>query len=134
MKNEKKEPESVKIILSLPKKVLSPNFPVASRRMMFAKAAAIKVYRRIAMRAIIEERIETMPWEKVELKAAFYFKTSRERDDDNAMGSLKAACDGIVDAGLVVKDDYKHMKRMPPEFHKDSTYPRVEILITRVAG
>ena len=124
--------ESVKIILPLPKKVLSPNFPVASRRMMFAKAATVKAYRRTAMRAIEKERIETMPWGKVELKAIFYFKTTRERDDDNAMGSLKSACDGIVDAGLVLKDDYEHMKRMPPEFHEDSTYPRVEILIRQV--
>ena len=73
-----------------------------------------------------------MPWGKVELEATFYFRTTRERDDDNAMGSLKAACDGIVDAGLVLKDDYEHMKRMPPKFHKDSVYPRVEILIKQV--
>ena len=104
----KEELESVKIILPLPKKVLSPNFPVASRRMMFAKAATIKAYRHKAMQAIEKERIETMPWGKVELEATFYFKTTRERDDDNAMGSLKSACDGIVDAGLVLKDDYLH--------------------------
>ena len=129
MKNKKTELESVKIILPLPKGVLSPNFSVASRRMMFAKAATIKAYRRKAMQAIEAERIETMPWGKVELEATFYFRTTRERDDDNAMGSLKAACDGIVDAGLVLKDDYEHMKRMPPKFYKDSVYPRVEILI-----
>ena len=101
---------------------------------MFAKAATTKAYRRAAMQAIIKERIETMPWKKVELEAIFYFKTTRERDDDNAMGSLKAACDGIVDAGLVIKDDYEHMKRMPPKFCKDSTYPRVEILIRQAIG
>ena len=127
-----KEPESVKIILSLPKGILSPNFSVASRGMMFAKAAAIKAYRRKARFAIEAERIETMPWGKVELKATFYFGTTRERDDDNAMGSLKSACDGIVDAGLVIKDDYEHMKRLPPEFCKDLVYPRVEILIKQI--
>lgn len=130
----KKEPESVKIILPLPKGMLSPNFSIASRRMMFTKAAVIKAYRHKAMQAIAKERIETMPWGKVELRAAFYFKTTRERDDDNAMSSLKAACDGIVDAGLVIKDDYVHMKRMPPKFYKDSVHPRVEILITQATG
>ena len=125
------QPESVKIILHLPNKVLSPNFSVASRGMMFAKAAAIKKYRCQAKEAIETERIETMPWEKVELEATFHHKIKRKRDDDNAMISLKAACDGIVDAGLVEDDDYIHMKRMPPKFI-ESSVPRVEILITRV--
>ncbi len=129
--NVSTQPESVKIILPLPKKVLSPNFPIASRRMMFARAAAIKAYRRVAMRAIETERIETMPWEKVTIEVLFYFVHSRRRDPDNAMGSLKAAYDGIVDAGLVEDDDSKHMERKEPIFRVDRKYPRVVFTITR---
>lgn len=130
--NASAQSDSVLIVLPLPDKVLSPNFPVASRGMMFAKAAATKKYRRRAKEAIEAERIDTMPWKKVELEATFCHKTGRRRDDDNAMGSLKSACDGIVDAGLVQDDDWKHMKRMPPIFKKSLMFPRVEILITQV--
>lgn len=129
--NVSAQPESVTIILPLPNKVLSPNFPVASRGMMFAKAAAIKKYRYSAMQAIITERIETAPWEKVTLKASFYYKTNRKHDDDNAMGSIKAARDGIVDAGLVIDDDWIYMKQLPPVFAIDRSHPRVVIEITR---
>lgn len=125
-------PESVTIILSLPPKVLQPNCTVATIGGRFKKAAATKRYRRLAKEAIEAECIETRPWGKVAVKAIFYFSYARRRDPDNANGSLKAAYDGIVDAGLVVDDDYEHMERMPPIFKGDKAYPRVELTITRI--
>ncbi|GAI29230.1 unnamed protein product [marine sediment metagenome] len=125
-------PESVTIVLPLPAKVLQPNCTVATMGGRFMKAAAIKRYRRLAKEAVEAECIETAPWEKVSVKARFYFKNTRNRDPDNATGSLKAAYDGIIDAGLVTDDDYEHMKRMPPVFGGDHNYPRVELAITKV--
>lgn len=124
-------PETITIILPLPAKVLSPNFPVASRGMMFAKAAATGKYRRLTREAIEAERIETAPWEKVIIEALFYFAHSRRRDPDNAMSSLKSAYDGIVDAGLVKDDDSKHMERKEPIFQVNRKHPRVVLKITR---
>lgn len=124
--------ESVTIILSLPAKVLQPNCTVGTIGGRFVKAAAIKRYRRLAKEAIEAECIETKPWKKVTIRAVFYFSHARRRDPDNAMGSLKAAYDGIVDAGLVIDDDYEHMERMPPIFRGDHNYPRVELTITRL--
>jgi hypothetical protein len=123
--------ESITIVLPLPGKRLQPNETVGSLGGRFAKAAVVKKYRRITRKAIDEEQIETMPWPRVTVLAAFFHATKRRRDQDNAMGSLKAAYDGIVDSGLVKDDDYKHMERGIPTFGSDSESPRVELTITR---
>lgn len=123
--------EQVTIILPLPAKVLQPNCTIGTIGGRFMKAAAIKRYRQLAKEAIEAECIETRPWREVSVQAMFFFGTNRRRDQDNAMGSLKAAYDGIVDAGLVIDDDYEHMKRKPPIFQIDHNFPRVELTITR---
>jgi len=124
--------ESVTIILPLPAKVLQPNCTVATIGGRFAKASATKRYRRLACDAVEAEGIESMPWQKVLVKADFFYATNRRRDQDNAMGSLKAAYDGLRDAGLVVDDDYEHMKRESPTFSIDKQHPRVVLTITRI--
>ncbi len=39
------------------------------------------------------------------------------RDVDNLVATLKPACDGLVDAGLVVDDDPAHMTKLMPVIH-----------------
>lgn len=124
--------EYLTIILPLPVKVLSPNCAVATPGGRFAKAAAIKKYRRQAREAVEAEQIETAPWAEVKVDVAFHFPDRRRRDQDNAAASLKAVYDGVVDAGLVMDDDYKHMKRRAPVFLVDYDYPRVELTIARI--
>lgn len=124
-------PEIVVIVLPPPAKVLSPNCHIASLRGRYMKAAAAKRYRRIAKEAVEAERIETAPWDCVRVEVAFYHTTRRDRDQDNAMGSLKAVYDGIVDAGLVAKDTPAHMQRGLPEFRIDKECPRVVLTLTR---
>lgn len=123
--------ETIVIMLPLPPKVLSPNCPVASWGGRFMKAAATKKYRRLAKEAVLDCRVETAPWNKVEVETFFYHKVNRQRDDDNALGSLKAAFDGIVDAGLVLDDDSLHMKRWPPKFKKDRSKEAGVIFVMR---
>lgn len=124
-------PESFVIVLPLPAKVLQPNCTVGTIGGRFAKASATKRYRRLAREAVEAECIETMPWSRVQVQAAFFHATERKRDQDNAMGALKAAYDGIVDSGLVENDDYEHMRREPPTFAIDRKFPRVVLTITR---
>lgn len=126
------ESEFVTIVLPLPAKVLQPNCTIGSLGGRHMKASATKRYRQLAKDAIEAEQIDTAPWERVEVGIVFYHSTTRRRDQDNAMGSLKSAYDGIVDAGLVVDDDYDHMRRTSPSFLHDKDYPRVEITITRI--
>ena len=125
-------PESFSIVLPLPAKVLSPNHTIGSFGGRQAKASATKRYRRLAKEALEFEGIETLPWKVANVQAAFYFKTNRRHDQDNAMGSIKAAYDGLVDAGLVPDDDYEHMHRDIPTFGVDRRWPRVTLTITRV--
>ena len=96
-----------------------------------AKASAAKRYRRLACEAIQEEEISTAPWIEAKVQVTFCYKDNRIRDQDNAIASLKAAYDGIVDSGLLPNDDYQHMKREMPVFTIDKYHPCVILVITR---
>ena len=78
------------------------------------------------------EGIDSGPWEQSTIQAAFFHKQNRRRDEVNFLAMLKAAYDGIVDAGLIVDDDHKHLESLRPSFAVDKDHPRVEILIERV--
>ncbi len=125
--------ETILISLPLPNKVLQPNFTIASIGGRMMKAAAIKRYRRLTCVAIEEAFAGDVPWwDACRVEAEFFFRDDRRRDQDNAIGSIKAAYDGIVDAGLVNDDDYAQMKRGEPKFSVDKKYPRIQLTISRL--
>ncbi len=124
--------ETVTIILPLPAKRLSPNCTVATRGGRFAKAAAVKRYRAMAKEAVESACVETGPWERALATVTFFWPNRRQRDEDNAVASLKAAYDGIVDSGLIVGDSSKYLRREMPVFEVDKENPRVEIVVTRL--
>jgi len=124
--------ESFTISLPLPGGLLSPNYKPGSYGSRMAQALATKKYRKRAQEAVNEVRLENFPWEKCSVKASFFHSTKRRRDPDNATGSLKAAYDGLVDAGLVSDDDWEHMEREKPTFSFDLKFPRVEITVERI--
>ncbi len=125
--------ETITITLPLPPESLSPNCSVGSLGGRLKKASDSKKYRLLTALLVMQEQVETAPWDTVEVKAIFHHATNRRRDQDNAIASLKAAYDGIVDSGLVPDDDWRHMVRMQPEFHIDKQQPRVTIEIRRLA-
>ncbi len=124
--------ESVVIVLPLPNKVLSANFTVGGIGGRMMKATATKKYRRIACEVVQNERIESLPWRKVSVAVQFFHKTKRRRDTDNAMYSLKAVYDGIVDAGVVADDTPEYMMRGVPGFHGGGKCPAVVLTLTRI--
>jgi hypothetical protein len=124
--------ESITIALPLPNRVLSPNCTIGSIGGRMMKAAATKKYRRLTREAVEAESVDSAPWRVVGVKATFFKKQRNRFDPDNAAGSLKAAYDGIVDAGLVDDDDIYHMKREMPDLAIDKENPRVMIEITRI--
>jgi len=124
--------ESVIVVIPLPVRVLSPNVAVATPGGRFAKAAAIKRYRKLVYEAIQDERIESAPWNCVQVESVFFFQEKRRRDTDNAIGRLKPVYDGIVDSGLIPDDDPEHMVRMPPIFRIDPINPRLVLTIWRI--
>lgn len=122
--------ESVVIVLPLPSRILSPNCPAGTRGGRFARAAAAKRYKRLALLAT-EEAANGMTWERATILARFYHKTKRRRDDVNHLAMLKSAYDGVVMAGLLPDDDREHLRTIGAEFYIDAKNPRVELIFTR---
>jgi len=125
--------ETVTIILPLPPSILSPNRPPGTRGGRMAVALAAKQYKRLAREATEAEGIESGPWPRATIQAAFFHKQKRRRDDVNHLAMLKPAYDGIVLAGLLVDDDAKHLTTQVATFDIDRKCSRVELTVTRVS-
>ncbi len=123
--------ESVLVVLPLPPACLSPNRPPGSFGGRMRKASAAKRYRRLAGEAVALERLACDPWGKATVRAFFYHKQKRRRDDVNHLAMLKPAYDGLVDGGLLQDDDSAHLTTLPATFSIDRQCPRVELLIER---
>jgi Holliday junction resolvase RusA-like endonuclease len=66
------------------------------------------------------------PAKRVTIQATLWHKTNRRRDGDNALASLKAAFDGLVDAGILADDSgVTHL----PVIFKTGT-PKIELEVT----
>ena len=89
-------------------KELSPNYRPASHGGAMGRALKVKRYRRevaIAARFALGG-CEPPRWRSGVVAPCFYFNVSvrRRRDPDNLNGSLKAAIDCLVDAGIYLDD------------------------------
>lgn len=118
---------SITIVIDLPPRMLSPN----ARCHWAVKAKYVRQYRLHAHAASLVALGEAKRpyWEKAKLNAKAFFKTRGFPDPSNFMASLKAAEDGIADAGIIINDKALWPER--PEFDKDWKHPRIEITITR---
>lgn len=126
--------DTVTITLSLPEPRLGPNHTVAGMQGRMAKARATKRYRDAAWITTVGRMPGNgTPWEKARATLTFYVPDLRRRDIRNMEAAMKPAYDGIVDAGLIVDDDWKHLahgETKPVEVDRDN--PRVEIMVERV--
>ena len=121
------EAKTICIFLPLPPRALSPN----ARIHWAIKARATKAYRRTCyIMALAAPRTTGKPrWSHAIARATFYHAQRRRRDGDNLLASLKAAFDGIVDAGLLLDD--AGLTHLPVRQEIDRDNPRVEILIKK---
>jgi crossover junction endodeoxyribonuclease RusA len=116
---------SITITIPLPERALSPNTRVHWSR----KAKAVKRYRRLAWAASFDATPCTPErWAKASVAIVAYYPTRRHPDPDNLIASLKAAFDGIADAGIVANDRGLWPER--PAIFTDRTRPRIELTIT----
>lgn len=93
----------IEIKLPLPDRRLSPN----ARTHWRSKAAATKAYRQAARDAAaiaMRSTDETLPMGAAKVTVTYRVADRRRRDRDNLLAMLKAAFDGIADAGLVEDD------------------------------
>ena len=124
-------PETLTIILPLPPRVLSPNCPAGSAGGRFARAAAAKKYKRITSEIADAQQIDGA-WQQATVRADFYHKQKRRRDDVNHLAMLKPAYDGLVESGVLADDDSRHLTTLPATFGVDRENPRVELHLTRL--
>lgn len=63
----------------------------------------------------------------------WHVATRHHRDADNVTPTLKAICDGLVDAGVVVDDIPRYMdKLMPVIAYEKGCKPRLELLVEQL--
>jgi len=116
------------ITLPLPPKELHPN----ARPHWRTKAKYTKAYRLVSAsfaRKWINSGMGSKPtvWATASVEATFYFKDARRRDRDGMLSSLKAAFDGLADAGLIADDS--GLTHLPVVVKIDKANPRVELRI-----
>lgn len=116
---------SLTITIPLPPKACKPN----ARSGWRAKSRATKTYREQAW-AAAQAAVKGVPprWLKARMSAKAYFRTANFPDPGNLMASLKAAEDGLQDAGVITNDKGLWPER--PEMFKDAENPRIELTIT----
>lgn len=70
------------------------------------------------------------PLGRCEVSLTWYVKDRRRRDADNIVPTLKAMCDGLVDAGVVVDDTPDLMvKHMPRIEYRSAVVPHFVLLV-----
>lgn len=123
----------IRLTLRLPDAILSPNARVMSKKGVFARAGKTKRYRNHACEqmtlAMRDSDLGPFPWPHAYIRFNFYFGTNRNRDEDNFEARMKAARDGMADAGIVTNDRYFRMQR--PTMQVDKENPRVVVEISR---
>jgi hypothetical protein len=122
----------VVVAFSIPPRELWPN----GRPNPFAKARAVRAHRdtaRMTAAAAVTLGRIGKPWERATLQTAFYWPDLRRRDEGNAVASLKAYIDGLVDGGLLVDDSTANLRHLPATFDIDRKAPRVDLTIERLA-
>jgi Endodeoxyribonuclease RusA. len=116
----------IKIILPIPDACLSPNW----RGHWAVRAKATKQLRKTAaILALSEIALIAGPpcWKKATAQVTYHFRDKRRRDKDNFQARLKAAFDGIVDAGILADDS--GLTHLPMVFKLTALTPWVEIVI-----
>lgn len=70
---------------------------------------------------------------RCEVTLTWYVNTKHRRDADNIVPTLKALCDGLVDAGVVIDDTPDLMKKLMPVITYDTTVtPHMVLRVARI--
>ena len=65
--------------------------------------------------------------EECEISQTIYYSTNRSHDPDNS--TPKFILDGLVESGMIVDDDSKHVKKLILMCDVDTNNPRTELVI-----
>lgn len=101
----------------------------ANQRHHWREKAAITADVRTAAR-FLARRIPYL--ERCEVSLRWYVSDARRRDADNIVPTLKAMCDGLVDAGVVSDDTPNLMVKNMPIIERSHT-ARMTLTVARLA-
>lgn len=76
---------------------------------------------------VTEQGYANLHIEKCELRQVVYYPTKRRADTDNS--AAKFIIDGLVQAQMIVDDDYQHITKLTLECGYDKDNPRTELYI-----
>ena len=120
------KPHTFSMSIPIPHRDLSPNVRAHWR----AKArAARRLREEVCTATLVATNFSRPQWKAATVLVRAYFATKRARDKDNVLSSLKAAFDGLKDAGLILDD--VGLTHLPMELGVDPENPRVELVVTR---
>lgn len=68
--------------------------------------------------------------EQCEVEQTVYYPNNRRHDIDNSVP--KFVLDGLVESGMIVDDDCKHITKLILSCVADSDYPRTELVIKNI--
>lgn len=122
--------KTLTVTIPIPPAECSPN----ARCHWRTKARAVKNYRLTCGLLACTEARPDKPWKRARVQAAFYVKSHQgmRSDGDNRLASLKAAFDGLRDAGIIADDS--GLTHDPITLAQDKARPRVELTITELAA
>ena len=77
---------------------------------------------------VAEQGYANLRIDRCEIGQIIYYQTNRRHDADNTVP--KFVLDGLVESGMIVDDDSKHITKLTLECRVDREHPRTEITIT----
>lgn len=109
----------------------SPPLSLNDRRNWRAHARKVAEVREAAHLLALKHRLHIGgPSEHVEVTLHYTPRDRRIRDVENPVATLKACCDGLVSAGVVIDDDPTHMTKYMPVIHEPSgSKPRLWLAV-----
>lgn len=126
---------SLCIVLPLPPRELSQNISGGQSRDGRRMRAAVK--NQYANAAATEARVawgagEFPRWPLARVTYTFAFPDRRRRDIVNHMAAMKCAVDAMVEIGLIVDDDWLHLRVAEPKVTLDPECPCATLLFERL--
>ena len=119
-------PDRATIVFRYERPPLSENYTMGWRQ----KSRWVKSLRRQA--AVEARSLGLAGFGPCTVTLTWFVKTRHKRDAENPVPTLKAFCDGLVDAGLVPDDTPDLMHKRMPVIHYDPTCtPHLELTIER---
>jgi hypothetical protein len=107
--------------------------PPLSLNYRMHRMAEVKVVRDVRQTARdLAEFVGIPPLERIVVTLHWYPGPIRNRDDENPIPTLKALCDGLVDAGVTVDDTARYQLKRMPVIHDGDGDPRLLLVVREV--